>query len=124
MLKYLLAVPFAAVLAAFALSNPEPVRIGLWPTDLSVELPLSIAILGFSAVSFFTGALITWLPGIAARNRARVTERKLRELQARLDAAGAPPPAPSPMRRLLGGPSGASTSTPGGTGSLGIGGGK
>ncbi len=101
MLRLILATPFIIVLVAFALSNTDPVRLGLWPTDLSVEMPLSIAILGFSAVFFFLGALITWLPGLKTRNRANRAEKRLAVHEARIKAAATPTPI---TRNLLAGP--------------------
>jgi uncharacterized integral membrane protein len=102
MLRYLLTLPFVVLLVAFALSNPAPVRLGLWPTDLSVELPLSIAILGFSAVSFFLGALITWLPALGHRGRATYHAKRVAKLEEKLAAhTGA---SPLPGQKLLGAP--------------------
>jgi uncharacterized integral membrane protein len=93
MLRLLLAAPFVVLLVAFVLSNPTPVRLGLWPTDLSLELPLSLAILGFSAASFFLGALITWLPSVGHRVRAKRAEKRLAVLETHAKAAaGAPSP--------------------------------
>ena len=57
-LRALIALPFLAVLVLFALSNQQPVQIVLWPTDISLELPLSIAVLAISAVFFLAGALL------------------------------------------------------------------
>ena len=55
MLRALLLIPFLIVLVAFALSNPQHVQLALWPTDLSLEAPLSIAILAASGSFFFLG---------------------------------------------------------------------
>ncbi len=91
MIRVLLAAPLLFLLVLFALSNPQPVRLGIWPTDFAIELPLSIAILVAMAASFIIGAAMLWFAAIAAGGRARLAEREtrmldrqVRELQARL----------------------------------------
>jgi lipopolysaccharide assembly protein A len=79
----------------FALSNTEPVKIGIWPTDYSVDLPLSLAILGSMAVAFLLGALIVWIAELGQRRRARQAERKVRLLEAKIEELTARPLAPS-----------------------------
>ena len=91
MLRALLLLPFLIVLVAFALSNPQPVQLALWPTDLSVEAPLSIAILVSSGIFFFLGALLVWWGSVAARARARRAERRIQSLEAELKARDVPP---------------------------------
>jgi putative membrane protein len=83
MLRALFLAPFLLVLIAFALSNPQPVSLALWPTDVTLEAPLSIATLVIAGVFFLLGALIVWLPGLAHRRRARVAERRARSLERR-----------------------------------------
>jgi hypothetical protein len=68
------------------------VALCLWPTDLSVEVPVSIAVLIASAVFFFLGALFVWFGSVAARGRARRAERHARTLEKHLKAQVAPPP--------------------------------
>jgi putative membrane protein len=79
----------------FVLSNTEPVKIGIWPTDYSVNLPLSLAILGSMAVAFFLGALIVWISELGQRRRARQAERRVRLLEAKIEELTARLPAPS-----------------------------
>jgi len=102
MLRALLLIPFLIVLVAFALSNPQHVQLALWPTDLSLEAPLSIAILAASGSFFFLGALFVWFGTIAARGRARRAERRAASLEAELRAHHAPQramrPSPAPVR--------------------------
>ena len=97
MLRILIAVPVLLILVLFALSNPGPVEFRLWPTDLAVSLPLSLAVLGAMAVAFLAGSLVLWMSVLAARRRARRAEHMARmleaqvaELKARLTPA--PPP--------------------------------
>ena len=71
MLRLLIALPILLIFALFALSNPGAVRLGLWPTDLSIEVPISLAVLVAAAVAFFLGALVLWTSLLGARMRAR-----------------------------------------------------
>lgn len=88
-------------LVLFLLSNPETVRLGLWPTDYGLEVHLSIAILVAMAIAFLLGALVVWVSELSQRRRARRAERKVRLLEARIEAMQAatgspmslPPPA-------------------------------
>ncbi len=84
MLRVLLMIPFLLVLIAFAISNPQPVTLALWPTDVTLEAPLSISVLVIAGVFFFLGALVVWIPGLATRARARRAERRLTALEAEL----------------------------------------
>ncbi len=86
MLRFLLALPGLSVMVAFALSNPEPVRLGMWPFETTVELPLSVAILAVGAIFFMFGALLVWVPGLSARVRARRAEQRAARLEAQLQA--------------------------------------
>lgn len=100
MLRALFFAPILFLLVLFALSNPQTVQLGLWPTDVTVGLPLSIAILIAMAVSFVIGALMLWISVLGARLRARRAEADVRalrgeieDLKARLTRAMAAPAA-------------------------------
>ncbi len=82
MLRALFFAPLLFILILFALSNPQTVRLGMWPTDITVDLPLSITVLIAMAVSFVTGALLLWISVLGARMRARRAEAQARALQA------------------------------------------
>ena len=92
MLRFLILLPFLILLIAFALSNPQPVPLGLWPTDYTVEVPVSLAILAAAGLFFFLGALFVWFGTVAARTRHRSAERRARALETELKAHK--PPAP------------------------------
>lgn len=79
-------------LALFALSNMEPVQLGLWPTDYSLEIPLSLAILVSMAVAFLLGALLVWVAELGRRRRARRAEHTIRLLEAKIEELRARPP--------------------------------
>jgi uncharacterized integral membrane protein len=102
MIRFLLAAPFLVLMILFALSNPQQVTLGLWPTDFSWEVPLSIVILLAMALGFVLGALMLWLSVLCQRSRARRAERTARALEAQVqelkarNPAGVPPAAALP----------------------------
>jgi len=85
-MRILLAAPVLIVLVVFALSNRQAVQLGLWPTDIMVDMPLSIAVLIAAGLFFIAGALVTWGASVATRNRARRAERTIRQLEAEVQA--------------------------------------
>lgn len=85
MIRTLIAIPLIVVLIAFALSNQQPVQLGIWPTDILVDVPLSVAVLVAAAVFFVVGAFMTWTTAVAQRARARRAERQARDLRAQVD---------------------------------------
>ena len=56
-MRVLLAAPLLFILVLFALSNKQAVDLGLWPTDIQIELPVSLAVLGIAGLFFLFGAL-------------------------------------------------------------------
>jgi lipopolysaccharide assembly protein A len=99
LIRALIAAPFLLLLVLFALSNAQPVRVGLWPTNLSFESPLSIAVLVAMGAAFLFGALMLWVDLVAARRRMRraeyaqrLLEAQVQELKARLSGPQLPPP--------------------------------
>jgi putative membrane protein len=73
-------------LVLFALSNTEIVRLGLWPTDYGIDVPVSLAILVAMAIAFLLGALVVWMSELSQRRRARRAERTVRLLEAQIEA--------------------------------------
>jgi uncharacterized integral membrane protein len=84
MLRILISLPFLLLMVLFALSNPPPVKLGLWPTDFTIEVPISLAILAAMGIGFFFGALLLWVSLVGARARARRAERHVRQLEAQV----------------------------------------
>jgi hypothetical protein len=72
-------------LVLFALSNPEMVRLGIWPIDYAIEVHLSVAILVAMGVAFLLGAVVVWFSSLAQRARARRAERLVRMLEAQVE---------------------------------------
>jgi uncharacterized integral membrane protein len=87
--RLILLSPLLLLVVLFALSNPESVRIGLWPTDLLIQAPLSLVVLAAMAIAFLLGALFTWLAALGPRMRARRAEAEVGRLRADLAAAQA-----------------------------------
>ena len=83
--SWLVTLPLAALLVLFAVSNTAVVTLGLWPFDRTVELPLSVAVLGVSAVAFLFGAIVVWTAGLPVRMRARRLANTADALRAEVD---------------------------------------
>ena len=96
MLRLIVAAPLLLLAVLFALSNRDSVHLSLWPVPGGVDVALSLAMLGALAVGLLFGALMTWLPGIALRRRARRAERLAALLEDRLRARPAAPVLPPP----------------------------
>jgi uncharacterized integral membrane protein len=79
-IRIVIALPFLLLLVLFALSNPEPVRLVLWPTDLSLQAPLSLAMLVAMAASFVVGGLFVWFGLLGQARRARRAEKRAAKL--------------------------------------------
>jgi putative membrane protein len=99
-LRLLILAPFLVLLVLFTLSNRAPLRLGLWPTDYTVELPASLVILGAMAVAFLAGAFLVWISELGRRRRARRAEQavKLLEEQVKGLKAQLSPPRTTPER--------------------------
>jgi lipopolysaccharide assembly protein A len=77
-------VPLLLVMVLFALSNREPVRLGLFPLGrLPFELPLSVVILAAMGLGFFLGGLRLWFTALQHRRAARRAEAAVRLLEAK-----------------------------------------
>ncbi len=98
-MRLLIVTPLLLLIVLFALSNTGAVRLGLWPTDFSLEAPLSLAILGAMAIAFLVGGVLVWFSVLNQRHRARRAEHQVRlletqiqELKSRLPQPALPPP--------------------------------
>ena len=83
-MRLLVGLPLLLILVLFALSNRAPVRLGFWPTDYTMDLPLSVAILAAMAFAFLAGGAMLWLSVLAQRRRARHAEHAVRLLEAQV----------------------------------------
>ncbi len=97
MLGLIFAAPLIVVLVLFTLSNEQPVNLALWPTDLVLEAPLSVAVLAASALFFLLGAVVVGIGSLAQRRRARRAESRVRALESEVKALKQrPAPATTP----------------------------
>jgi lipopolysaccharide assembly protein A len=85
-MRLLIGIPLLLVMVLFALSNRGPVTLGLWPTDFSLELPLSLAVLAAMAIAFFLGGALVWMSALSQRRRARRAEHEVRLLEAEVQS--------------------------------------
>ena len=99
MLRALALLPFGALTAAvvlFALSNPQEVGLRLWPLDIVVVAPLSLAVLVIAGLAFVLGAAIASVSAWPLRRRLRRAEQAARGMEAEVqdlrarEAAGRP----------------------------------
>jgi uncharacterized integral membrane protein len=82
--RWTIGVPLAVLLVDFALSNPEPVELRLFPLgELPFDVPLSVAILTAMGVGFFLGGLRLWTTALRHRRAARKAEEAMRLLEAK-----------------------------------------
>ena len=84
MIRAVIFAPLLFLLVLFALSNPQVVHLGLWPTDLMVDIPLSITVLLAMAAAFVLGVLLLWFSAVGARLRARKAEHAVKILEAQV----------------------------------------
>jgi uncharacterized integral membrane protein len=72
------------LVVSFALSNGQPVAIGMWPFQGSVEAPLYAASLIPLIAGLFIGGLFGWASGIPHRRRAKQADKELSSLKGKL----------------------------------------
>ena len=101
MLGLIFAAPFLLLLVVFALSNRSTVQIGLWPTDLSLVVPLSLAVLGAGAIFFVLGAFVVGVGSLGQRRRARRAESRVRALEREVEALRPPSTLPGTAIRTI-----------------------
>ena len=77
----------AALLIPFALSNREPVSLGLWPLPFFVDLPLYLLVLSLLLAGFVIGAAATWIGGRRKRRELRRGRRRVEALERELTTA-------------------------------------
>ncbi|HTC08947.1 MAG TPA: LapA family protein [Acetobacteraceae bacterium] len=94
-LRWLIAAPFLLLLVLFALSNTTTLKLGMWPTDYTIEWPASAVILVAMAIAFMAGALLMWISELGQRRRARRAEQALKLLEEQVKGLQANLAAPS-----------------------------
>ena len=87
---------FALVAASFAVSNRQPVEIGLWPLPDVYGIPLFLVTGAAFATGIAIGAAISWARHGKTRSERRRHARRVELLEAELASRRAGPPAPIP----------------------------
>jgi uncharacterized integral membrane protein len=90
-LRLLLIVPALLVLVLFVVTNRAPVSLGLWPTDYTFSLPLSVLVLGTAGLAFLGGGLLVWFGTLRLRRELRRAAERIRALEDRIQALKSQP---------------------------------
>ncbi len=94
---WIILLPIAIVLIAFAIANRGPVTVRFDPLPFAVDMPLYAVGLGGIFIGLVSGGIMTWLRGgrwrRAARERQRDKEQLERELAPLRDRDGQAAPA-------------------------------
>ena len=93
-IRLLFGIPLLLIMILFALSNREPVQLGLFPTDFSIEVPLSVALLIAMGLGFFLGGLLVWFTALRHRREARHAAETVRVMEAKQQERRAIPAGP------------------------------
>jgi len=93
---WIIAVPVAFIVIAFAIANRTPVGVHFDPLPYELDIPLWAAVIGALAVGFLLGALIRWLfdhrwraEARKGKRHVRALEREISSLRQRLNSAPA-----------------------------------
>lgn len=81
---WIIAVPVAFIVIAFAIANRTPVGVHFDPLPYELDIPLWAAVIGGLAVGFLLGALIRWLFDHRWRAEARQGKRHVRALESEI----------------------------------------
>ena len=114
-LSWSVGIVLGLIIVLFALSNRQPVDLGLWPLEGRLALPVFAPVLACAFVTFILGGIVAWLSGsswrrIARRRGRRIQdlEQRVRTLEERLNAPAAAaadprPQQPPALRQIPGG---------------------
>lgn len=75
-LSWIVGIPVAAAIVAFAVANRGAVKLSLLPLPFEIELPLYLVALGALLAGLLAGGLIAWLSAGRLRRRARQSARE------------------------------------------------
>ena len=75
-LSWIVGIPVAAAIVAFAVANRGSVKLSLLPLPFEIELPLYLVALGAMLAGLILGGLIAWLSAGRLRRRTRQAVRE------------------------------------------------
>ena len=81
----------AVLLGIFAIANPQPVTLSLWPLPFDAALALWQAVLVPAALAFAAGALVVWGAHWKQRRRLAQLEQAAKLMEAELASREARP---------------------------------
>ncbi len=86
-LSLFITVPLTLFALSFAVSNPSPVDVALWPFDgILLHQPLAIVVLALMGAAFFLGALFASFLSWSVRLRYWQEKRRTRRLERQIRA--------------------------------------
>ena len=92
LLGWIIAVPVALIVIAFAVANRAPAVVRFDPLPYALDIPIWAIAIGAIAFGFVLGAVIKWIFGakwrslaLRSRRRVRVLEREVSTLRNRLE---------------------------------------
>lgn len=74
-------IPFAIVVVAFAIANRVPVQIQFDPLPFELDAPIWITVIGSVAIGFIIGSLCKWLFDYRYRSELRQGRKLIRGLE-------------------------------------------
>lgn len=80
-IRWLIGLPIILVILCFALVNRGNVTLSFWPSDIDVNLPLSLLIIGIFFAGAVFGQLLAWLASLSRRIESARLRRALQRLQ-------------------------------------------
>lgn len=86
-LSIIITLPLTILFVVFAIANRQSVTVNFWPFGIALDMPLFMLALGLLACGAVVGGLLTWFPLLRWRARAKSRERRVAELESRLEQA-------------------------------------
>ncbi len=81
LINTIIAAVVALLIVLFAVSNPAPAVVEIWPFPYQLALPLYAVILLTILVGFIAGLVASWLAGAAKRREIKRLRRQVRDLE-------------------------------------------
>jgi putative membrane protein len=89
--RWLIGIPLLVIMVLFALSNRDPVQLGLFPLGKIPGIPLSVVVLATLGIGYFLGGLRVRIAELRHRRAARRAQEAVRLLEAKHQEVRLPP---------------------------------